>query len=598
MTATLAEPVVDTGPGTLYYETVHKDDPALWDTSKRWGSAEPRICTPPLRPLTPETSWGFSVITFAHDVLGVTLDPWQRALLIRMLELREDGSLRFATVVVLVARQNGKSTVSQVLSLWFMLVAGWPLVLGTAQDLDVAEEVWEGAVELMLDDDDEDDDGEGGGGLADLVMKVVQVNGKKALVVRSDRAPKKRARYKVKAANRKAGRGLSGNLIMLDELREHQNWAAWGAITKTTQAQMFYLILCLSNAGDDTSVVLKYLRLMAHKALGDPDGILPDDVDTTGPSEFDVELDGEDDDDLEDWEQDEDTLGIFEWSTAPHRDKRDRDGWAEANPSLGYRIQERKLASDCRTDPEWVFRTEVLCQWPDGTLDGPFPPGSWEQGTNKPEELPDGSKRVRDEDRIVTDVVAAIDTSHDRSQTYIALAGRRADGQPQVEIAAARTGTEWVRDWLMDPRRRHRIRGVTGQTKGAPVSPLMQDLKERKDNPQDPFDVPVTDLAGGDLLAAHALTFDAVRDVKVRHNPQPVLDIPAATAATKALGDGSVLDRTKSPSDVAPLQAFEGALWLLNQRRPDPAPPPPPPQALADDSGGDDMTGDLATIGF
>ncbi|MEE6295188.1 hypothetical protein [Georgenia wangjunii] len=593
MTATLLEPSIDVGPGTEYYEAVHENDPALWDTTKGWGSAEPRICTPPLRPLTAETSWGFSVIEFARDVLDVELMPWQRALLIRMLELREDGTLRFATVVVLVARQNGKSTLSQVLALWFMLMAGWPLVLGTAQDLDVAEEVWEGAVELMLADGDEDEDGEGGGGLADLVEKVVQVNGKKALIVRSKKAPKGRARYKVKAANAKAGRGLSGNLILLDELRTHQNWGAWGAITKTTQAQLLNLVLGLSNAGDDTSVVLKYLRLMAHKALGDPDGILPDDVAPVGPTEYDLEENGDEEDELEDWEQDEDTLALFEWSTAPHRKKTERAGWSESNPARGYRIRDRKLASDCRTDPEWVFRTEVLCQWPDGTLEGPFPPGSWEQGQNEPEVLPDESKRVREEDRIVGPVVACVDVSHDHSQAYVVFAGRRADGVAQVEVVAGRHGSEWVRDWLMDDKRRDRIQRVTGQTKGAPVSPLMKTLKE-----DDDFTIEVVDLAGSDLLALHGPFFEAVRDVKVRHNPQPVLDIPAGTAVMKALGGVDVIDRRKSPSDVAPLVAAEGAYWLLTQREVTPPPQKPAPEAVTTTDTSGSITDDLADIGF
>ena len=40
-----------------------------------------------------------------------------------------------------MARQNGKTTALQVLSLWAMYVAGVDLIIGTAQDLDTAEEV-------------------------------------------------------------------------------------------------------------------------------------------------------------------------------------------------------------------------------------------------------------------------------------------------------------------------------------------------------------------------------------------------------------------------------------------------------------------------
>lgn len=590
-----APALADVDPGHVYWDTVAEAQPA--GKGKRYGKAEPRVCTPPLRALTPDTSWGYSVIEFARDILGVDLMPWQRSLLIRMLETLPDGSLRFATVVVLVARQNGKSTVSQVLALWFMMVRGWPLVLGTAQDLETAEEVWEGAVDLLLDDAGEDDEDS----LADFVDKVIKVNGKKSLVLTN------KTRYKVKAANRRAGRGFSGNLIMLDELREHQNWAAWGAITKTTQAQLFSLVLALSNAGDATSVVLRYLRMMAHKAIGDPDGICADeDEATTAPTPFDFEVDGEDqhEDDFEAWEQEMDTLGLFEWSAPPECDKWDRNGWAHANPALGHRIQERKIASDCATDPEHVFRVEVLCQWLDGTMDGPFPPGAWEKGRNVPKELADGSKVIRAEDRIVGPVVACIDRSFDRGQTYVGFAGHRADGTAQFELVVARYGTDWVQDWLMEDKRRHRITAVTGQAKGAPISPLLKDLAA------DPkFTIPVEEWSGGDLMAACGQLFDLVKDQQVRHNPQPPLDIAADTAAVKNLGDGFVFDRKNSPADVAPLMNMAGALWLLLKRRQPPPPPPPPPAALEtshsrthghseDDFDGDTLTSDLNGIGF
>jgi len=553
---------------------------------KRYGSEVPRIYTPPLRELTPETSLGFSVITFAEDILEVQLLPWQKWLLIHLLELLPDGSLRFGIVVVLVARQNGKSTLSQVLALWFMMIQGWPLVLGTAQDLDVAEEVWQGAVDMLEDDPD----------LAPMIQAVVKVNGKKALVLKPGPVAG-RTRYKVKAANRRAGRGLSGNLILLDELREHQNWLAWGAITKTTNAQMFSLILALSNAGDMTSVVLHHLRKMAHEALGDPDGICGDDP-LVNPTSVDLgEDDGDEDaaDDFTQWEEELDSLGIFEWSSTPGCSKWDRDEWAQANPALGYLIQEKTLARDARTDPEWVFRTEVLCQWASGLLDGPFPPGSWEKGTVEVLDATDGSKYIPLEKRIVpgSTVMAALDTSHDRSMTRVAFAGRTPDGTPKVEIVAERYGQDWVKDWLLDPKRRDRIGAVTGQARGAPVSQLLTRLKEDED-----FDIEVVDWAGGDLTGAHGEAYDAVRDVKVLHNPQPTLDIAAGTAVAKKLGDGWVLDRSKSPSDISPLMAFIGALWLLNNPVVEPPPPPPPPAALESH----DVLGapgdDLASIGF
>ena len=561
------------------------------------GATKPRIFTPPLAPLEPRSphtearTFGYSAIDFAEHVCQVELTPWQKWLLVHGLERAEpNGHLRFKTIVVLAARQQGKSLLSQVLALWSMYVyphlvdlSNRMTVLGTAQDLDTAEQVWEGALDLVEEIPD----------LAELADKPIKVNGRKAIRLLSGE------QYKVKAANRKAGRGLSGDLIILDELREHQSWDAWGAVTKTTIARPLAQVWAFSNAGDVSSVVLRHLRKMAHKAIGDPDGICKADDAETGPTEVDVlEMIEDEGMDVQDFDQDSETLGLFEWSAKPGCGLWDREGWSQANPSLGYGlVTERTLAAACKTDPEWVFRTEVLCQWSDGTLEGPFPPGSWELGLNQVVEDADGKKSIAAGDRITSKVRACIDMSADRSMTYVAFAGYRDDGAPQVEIVAKRRGTDWLDEWFMDPKRRDRIVEVTGQLRGAPISDKVKALHE------DPtFSIPVVEWSGGDLMAAHGITFDAVRDGVVRHNPQPLLDLPAATAVLKQLQEGFVINRMKSPVDAAPLVAFEGALWLLLRHAIEPPPPPAAPEALdrAEDADEDHSTytDDLATLGF
>ncbi|HET8765800.1 MAG TPA: terminase large subunit [Pedococcus sp.] len=500
---------------------------------KRLGCEEPRVFTPPLRKLTPKTSLGFAVVQFADEVVGIDLFPWQKWLLIHALELLPDGSFRFRNVVVLVARQNGKSTLSQVLSLFFLYVLGTALVIGTAQDLDVAEEIWQGAVDIVEETPE----------LDSLKERVVKVNGKKSLELKSGE------RYKVKAANRRAGRGLSGDLILLDELREHQSWDAWGAITKTTMARPNAQVWALSNAGDATSVVLRYLRKMAHAELGDPDGINGND----DPASLLVNDDDLEPDELE--VEDDGSLGLFEWSAPPGCSVLDRDGWAQANPSLGYSITERTIASAARTDPEWVFRTEVLCQWSDGSLEGPFPPGSWEAGQDAE------SRRAPD-----AEVVACVDVSHDRGMAHIAIAARREDGKIHTEVVASRAGVEWVKPWLTDEAFPHRAKWrITGQTNGAPVSSLLPDLEAAG--------LPVEPWQGPDLARWSGAFYDLVRGLGedgsntpgVYHRPQPVLDVPASTAVTKPLGDGWVWDRRHSPTDIAPLVACTGAVGLLTR---------------------------------
>jgi hypothetical protein len=521
------------------------------------GSEFPRIFTPPLRELTEETTLGFDAIAFAEQVCGIRLYPWQRWLLKASLELdpaltvstmhkrgRLDPLFRFRKVIVLVARQNGKSTLSQVLALFFMYQLGTGLVLGTAQDLDTAEEVWDGALEIIEETPD----------LAELAAKPVKAAGKKAIVLKTGE------RYKVKAANRRAGRGLSGDLILLDELREHQSWDAWGAITKTTMARPAAQIWALSNAGDVTSVVLRYLRKQAHAALGDPDGLnanddpaslLPSESELSGLTDLaeDAPLDLE----PEDLVEDVDSLGIFEWSAPPMCDVHDRAGWAAANPSLGHGISERTLAGDAAGDPEWIFRTECLCQWSDATIEGPFPPGSWDAGQETTSGLASDAP-----------VGLCVDVSWDRSWSHIALSGTREDGSTWVEVVASRPGTHWLVDWLTSSDRQARVRTapVALQAAGAPVSSLADSLREAGVN--------VVEWKGSDLATATGGFYDAVKDGTVRHGPWPALDIAAATAVPKMLEGGAFWwDRKRSPVDVSPLIAATGAAWLARIREPD-----------------------------
>lgn len=528
---------------------------------RRLGSETPRIFTPPLRDLTEETTLGFAAIEFAEKVCGIDLFPWQRWLLIHSLELapeltvstmaqrgRLDPLFRFRKVIVLVARQNGKSTLSQVLSLFFLYVLGTDLVLGTAQDLDTAEEVWDGALEIIEETPD----------LAALADKPIRVNGKKTIrLIHSEELPNGGGqRYKVKAANRKAGRGLSGDLILLDELREHQSWDAWGAITKTTMARPAAMIWALSNAGDASSIVLRYLRKQAHAALGDPDGINADDDPAAllpGADEVDGMALGADELEPEDFDEDESTLGLFEWSARPGCDVRDIDGILQANPSIGYCISVRTVLGSA-DEPEWVYRTENLCQWSDGSLEGPFPPGTWDAGTDPQSSIAKGEP-----------LGLCVDASWNRSTAHIGIAGLRTDGVAHVGIAASRAGLDWVLPWLQ-AEAAPPFTAVAIQANG-PASSLIKPLRD--------VGIEVTEWSGAELGRGTGALYDAVRatlgesgDVAdnkgIRHRPQPLLDLAAATAVPKMLDGGAMVwDRKKSPHDASPLVAVTGALWLL-----------------------------------
>lgn len=509
------------------------------------------------------------------------LYPWQRWLLIHALELapgltvstlNERGPLdpifRFRKIVVLVARQNGKSTLSQVLSLFFLYELGTDLILGTAQDLDTAEEVWDGALELIEETPY----------LAERADKPIRVNGKKTIrLLNNPDLGVAGERYKVKAANRRAGRGLSGDLILLDELREHQTWDAWAAITKTTNARPAAMIWALSNAGDATSLVLRYLRKQAHAALGDPDGLnaddspdalLPDEDELENLADLAEDLDDLADLGLGDLEEDGSTLGLFEWSApadcpiverTPADTRALVEGLLQANPSTGYCIALRTLLDAARNEPEWVTKAEVLCQWNEGSVEGLFPPGSWEASADEKSKRADGAE-----------VALCVEVSWDRAHSHIALVSTREDGDLHAELIASRVGTDWVIPWLTDAERSEAVKSapVAMQSRGAPVSSLIEPAREAGVN--------VVEWGGSDLGIATGSFYDLVRNRlgegrSIRHRNQAAVNIGAANAVTKALSGGAwVLDRVRSPVDVTPLNAEIGAAWCLTSAMPEP----------------------------
>lgn len=515
---------------------------------KRRGCTEPRIWTRPLVELTPETSYGFAVIKFAEEVLEYRLLPWQKWLLVHMLELDAAGRFRFRTVVILVARQNGKTELLKLVTLWFMFALGVGMVIGTAQNLIVAEKVWASTVELARSVPD----------LADEIARVDRGSGRKSMRLRTGEE------YQVAAASRRGGRGFTGDLILLDELREHQSWDSWSAVTKTTLARAMALVVALSNAGDVRSVVLRHLRRIAIEALveqgaaeleAELQAFADQGLDLADALGVDLAEDVDDEDEFDPDDIEPDSLGLFEWSAPPAMSPRNRDGWAMANPSLGYTdeygvgIEERAIAAALRTDPDWVFRMEVLCQWSSGAAEGPFPRGSWENCLDESSSIADAEVRK-----------VGIDISANHSYTYIAVAALNQDGIPHVEVSAFRAGTEWVIPWLHE-------RGITEvalQGRGAPVSAFKGDLAAAVDADGNPAPITVIPWEGAELAAGCGKFYAYVRDGKLRHLVQPIADVAAATAATKPVGDGAwVWDRNHSPSDIAGLVAETAALWLL-----------------------------------
>lgn len=527
--------------------------PAIRRSGSLVGSTTPRLWTKPLRKLTERTSRGFACIRFAEG-LGIELLPWQKWALIHALELLPDGSYRFRTVLVMVARQNGKTTLVKVLTLWRMLEDQARLVVGTSTNMEYAREAWAAVVDLAEErdkrearrravdalagvEDAEVPDDDSAEILTFLPRPERWVRSVKrgaldtsltlALPASLDGARARTARYKIASASRTGGRSLSIDLGIADELREHRRkgdedtgWEAWAALDGATTARPNSQIWGLSNAGDTGSVVLNHLRQSAITFIDTGEG--------------------------------DSSLCLLEWSADDNCDVTDRRQWAKANPALGYTISEQTLESKSKLPPQ-VFRPEHLCQGVP-TLRVAIPESAWRAGFDPGVTL----------DKVRRRVAVVVDVSPDLQHVSLIAAGRGDDDRVRLEVIAAwkspedmrtrdtaRTdGTHSLAWWLRKIKPR-----VVGWYSGGPaaaIAPDMADVAKRHK---------VHDLTGTEVgQACQGLAEQAIAGrLLVRDDPMLTGQVLAANKLQT--GDGWRFVR-RGAGHVDAAYAAAGAVYL------------------------------------
>ena len=263
-------------------------------------------------------SKGQDMIDFATE-LGINLMEWQRFVCIHGHKVREDGRWAHSELGLIMARQQGKSTLMMLRILTGMFVWGEGLQLASAHRLTTSLETFRQIVGLI----------ETHPKLEKEVKKIRWQHGAEEIELFGNR------RFVVKAANN-AARGLSKpETIHLDELREYKDEDAWSSMRYSMMAAKNPQVWIYSSAGDQHSVILNKLRerALASATTNDP-------------------------------------IGWFEWSAEPDAPillpsgEMNWSAFAQANPSLGITIHPDNLRAVIN-DPPDIVRTEVLAQWVD-----------------------------------------------------------------------------------------------------------------------------------------------------------------------------------------------------------------------------------------
>jgi phage terminase large subunit-like protein len=473
------------------------------DTAGLVGWAVPRVATP----LPVGENRTDEVDDVAAKYLGFRLDPWQRTL-VDYLTTPDESGRRPDLVGALVARQQGKTTVMQAYCLWAIL--NGERVLSSAQGLALAQSIWRDVAQLF---DPKDDNAP----LSHMTTRLDKSASGAQLTLTNGGG------WWVRAANDKAARGLSGmSIAWFDEARHLRTWEPWAAITPTLSTATEPQTVVTSNAGDLRSVVLNTLAKRGRqRATGF----------TTG-----------------------DTITWLEWSADPGKDLDDREGWCQANPQLGSRMDWRTLESDYRTyqaaDDMDGWRTERLCQTI-GAIGAALDVNQFRRLTDLTDPPTPGDRSL----------VMSVAIDLNRRGAVILIGRQLDDGRPQMGVLThweAQPGAEVsdrdVADEVVRLFEQWRpIRILYNSFVAAGVAHL---LTRRR--------LPMFDMKGRRYFDSCQVFAELIRTGRLAHDGDPALVGHVAIAVRENLrnGDGWMLSRRASPG---PIYAADAAAMLAHQ---------------------------------
>jgi len=447
-------------------------------------------------------SKGQDMIDLATE-LGINLMEWQRFVCLHGHKVRPDGRWAHSELGLIMARQQGKSTLMMLRILTGMFVWGEGLQLASAHRLTTSLETFRQIVALI----------ETHPKLEKEVKKIRWQHGAEEIELFGNR------RFVVKAANN-AARGLSKpETIHLDELREYKDEDAWSSMRYSMMAAKNPQVWIYSSAGDQHSVILNKLRerALASATTNDP-------------------------------------IGWFEWSAEPDAPillpsgEINWSAFAQANPSLGITIHPDNLKAVIN-DPPDIVRTEVLAQWVD-TINSAIDAQKW--GLCQIEPIPLDLEKP---------TWLGLDLSPDRK--FGALVATQKLSGERFNLVLLHT---WSNDYSLNDLaiandiapyvRKYNTQTVaySKRTAQAVASRLV------------PAGIPITDMDGAIYAESCDRWLGAINSHRLQHGGQDELTQQTLSAAKLPFGDGSwVIGRRASRVAVCAAVASALATYFATQ---------------------------------
>jgi hypothetical protein len=454
------------------------------------GAQTPRIMSVPKYHRTS----GQDVVELA-EMAGLYLDPWQQLVIEHMFGEQENGKSSAFEVAVIVARQNGKGSILEAAELGWLFLTKEPLIVHTAHEVKTSDEAFLRIKNLI----------DGCPALKKRCHEHRNSNGQQAIRTLAG------SRLRFLARSQGSGRGFTTNKLVFDEafdLDERHMSALMPTISAVPDPQVIYM----SSAPRAEDEVLNALCDRGQAG--------------TSPK-----------------------LAYFEWSADPKASLDDRNGWAQSNPALGFRLTEETVERMRESMPAASFAREALSIRPDPGAGGVIPGEVWDA--------------LADPDSAVQGQIAfAVDTSPDRRWTSISSAGQNADGKQHVELVDHMPGTRWVTERLLELRDRHQPCAIVLDA-GAAAGSLLPELIDAGIEALIPTMRQVGQACGAFYDAAMGGMDESGEstDAVLRHIGQEPLDDAVRGAKKRPLGDAWAWDRKNSSIDITPLVSSTLALW-------------------------------------
>jgi hypothetical protein len=342
------------------------------------GHQTPRILSCPAA----DTSAGAEAIDLAASV-GLDLDPWQRLVLDHSLREQPNGKWSAFEVGLVVSRQNGKGSILEARELAGLILFGEQLIIHSAHEFNTAMEAMR-RLEFLIENSDE----------SHKVKRISRSHGDEGIELKNG------SRIRFKTRTKAGGRGLSGDLVILDEamILSHQSIRAlMPTLSARPNPQIWYTGSAVDQKVEANGYVFAGVRKRG--------------VESSSPR-----------------------LCFIEWSCEDGDDYAAPQSWAKANPSLGYRISEEYIADEFdafRSDPE-SFAVERLSigDWPalGADVEPIIPAETWEKMRNSAP-------------RLTGQTTLSLDRTPDRRTWVIGGAQRTADNRVHIEIGYSQNAT-------------------------------------------------------------------------------------------------------------------------------------------------------------